>query len=167
MAANLTYETDVALAVTALSTSLADGEWWGSAEIDVEDDSLNIIDHILGGNFVMGTSPTAGNTIDVYVAARWGDGVNDYQGSIGNGLPAGDAEVTPGTGIVEENLTLACSVICVSNTGYNVKWSCGSVANLFGGILPPAYCVVVENNSNVNLGSGSDITYTPVGLTDV
>lgn len=159
-----TYGTEVSLTVTNLA-SLADGSWWASAVIDNEG-SDDAVDAILGGTFTMNASsaPTDGNTVDVYVAARWGDGTNDFQASIGTGFP-GEGTKTEGTNFMQENLTFAIAVVCPATTSAAVKWSAGSVAALFGGVMPSAWCVVVENNSAQTLhSSGQDVTYVPIKL---
>jgi len=158
----LTYGAEVPLTVTNLH-SLSDGAWWASAEIDNEG-SDDAIDAILGGAFTMNASsaPTNGNTVDVYVVGRWGDDTNDYQGSIGTGLP-GEGTKTEGTNFMEENLILAASVTVPATTSAVIKWSAGSVVGLFGGVMPPAWCVVLENNTGQALhSSGNDVTYVPV-----
>ena len=146
------YGTEVALTVTNLH-SLGNGSWWASAVIDNEstDDAM---DAILGGTFKMNASaaPTDGATVDVYVAARWGDGTNDFQASIGTGLP-GEGAKTEGTNFMQENLTRVKPVVVPATTSAEVKWSGGSVAALFGGVMPPAWCVVVENNTGQALAA--------------
>lgn len=157
-----TYGTEVALTVTNLH-SLGNGAWWASAVIDNEG-SDDAMDAILGGTFEMNNSsaPTASASVDVYVAARWGDGTNDFQASIGTGLP-GEGTKTAGTNFMEENLTLAAIVTVPATTSAQVKWSAGSVAALFGGTMPPAWCVVVENNSGQALSANdNDVTYVPI-----
>lgn len=156
------YLTEVVATVTNLQ-SLPNGSWWASQAFNNETTD-QAIDCILGGVFQMNASsaPTAGATVDVYVAARWGDSPNDFQASIGTGLP-GEGTKTAGTNFMEENLILAETVVVPATTSAQVKWSAGSVAALFGGVMPPAWCVLVENNSGQALdSSGNDITYVPI-----
>ena len=157
-----TYGTAVNLTVTNLH-SLTNGSWWCSALID-QDGTDDAMDAVLGGVFKMNTAsaPTDGNTVDVYVVAQWDTGANDFQASIGTGLP-GEGTKTEGTNFMQENLTFACSVTVPATTSAEVKWSCGSVSALFGGAMPVGWAVVVENNSGQTLAADTnEITYVPI-----
>jgi hypothetical protein len=156
------YGTAVALTVTNLH-SLANNAWWASGAID-QDGTDDAMDAVLGGVFKTHASsaPTDGAPVDVYVAAQWDTGANDFQAGIGTGLP-GEGTKTEGTHFMQENLILAASVIVPASTGVEVKWSAGSVAALFGGVMPVGWCVVVQNRSGQALAADTnEITYVPV-----
>ena len=157
------YGTEVGLTVTNLH-SLSAGSWWASAAIDNEG-SDDAMDAILGGVLGLDNTsvPTDGETFEVYVAARWGDATNDFQASIGTGLP-GEGTKTEGTNFMKENLTLAAVVTVPATASALIKWSAGSVAALFGGVMPSAWCVLIHNNcaSGALETTGSEVSYVPI-----
>ena len=157
-----TYGTAVSLTVTNLH-SLTDGSWWASGLID-NDGTDDAIDAILGGVFKMSTSaaPTDGATVDVFVFAQWDTGANDMQASIGTGLP-GEGTKTEGTNFMQENLIKAAAVTVPATTSAEIKWSAGSVAALFGGVMPIGWGVVVQNNTGQTLAADTnEVTSIPV-----
>ena len=88
----LTYAADAAVAVTAWE-SLGAGLWATSANVD---NTTNLyMDMLVGGEIAAtATTITAGESFDIYVAARYDkDVTTSYSGGIGALLAAGGAEI--------------------------------------------------------------------------
>lgn len=129
--------------VTLTLTSLADGSWRQSTAVD---NSSNLyLDAHLGGSVQVGTSPTAGNTIDFYIYATY-DGTNYTGGASGtDGAYTADGE--------EGLFRWIGSIEVDATSDQDYVFGPWSVGELFGGSLPQKWGVVVENNSGAALNA--------------
>lgn len=136
--------TDTALTITL--ASLAASSTAGRESTAVDNTSTLAVDAELYGQITTGTTPTNNTQIEVWVYAS-GDGTN-YSG----GASGSDAALTPPNKYVMK----MALVLPVSNTSdVTHEFYIGSVANLFGGILPAKWGVWVLNNSGVALNATS------------
>jgi hypothetical protein len=150
---NLAYGTRVALTITL--ASLGNGSYRESTEVD--NTSTLAIDGVLHGIIAAGTSPTNGNTITVYVAGS--DGTTTRVGN----LTGTDSTITPAGEQSQFEIARVIPVDATSNHSY--EFYVGSIAALFGGVMPKKFSVIVLNSSGVALnatGGNHAINYTPI-----
>jgi hypothetical protein len=123
--------------------------------------SSGSLDDHLGGRIVPGATVTAGGVVNIYILALTDNGVNYAAGASGT-----DAAFTLPT--YKGNMRLA--VVVPINTASTAElFEPFSVANLFGGILPKKYVVVVENQTGgaLDATSGGTISFLPITLQTV
>lgn len=152
---NVSYGTRVALTITL--ASLANGAYRESTEVD--NTSTLAVDGFLHGKITMQTA-TAGNTITVYVSGS--DGTTARPGN----LTGTDSTITPAGEQTQFEIARVIPVDATANHVY--EFFVGSIASLFGGIMPKKFSVVVLNGSGAALnatGGNHDIEYTPVFYT--
>lgn len=129
--------------VTITLTSLADAAWRQSASVD--NGTNKYLDAHIGGSIQVGTTPTAGETIQIYAYGSY-DGTNFTAGASGS-----DAAYTADG---EEGLFKLLEVIEVDATSdQDYVWGPVSVAEKFGGVLPETWGVVVKNDTGAALNA--------------
>ncbi len=149
------YGASTALTITL--ASLATSATAGRASTSVDSVVDDVMDYYLGGFITTGTNPTNNALIEVWVYSSY-DGTNYTGGATGT-----DAALTP---VGSKSLMRLGQVLVVTTTS-NVRhtFDIGSVANLFGGQLPPKWGVWVQNNSAVALnatGTNHEIRYRTI-----
>lgn len=133
---------DTALTITL--ASLAASATAGRESTAVDNTTDLAVDAELYGKIKTGTTPSNNSAIEIWVYGS-GDGTTFSGGATGS-----NAALTPSA---KAMLRLA-QVIPVSNTtGITHQFYIGSVASLFGGLLPAKWGVFVLNNSGVALDS--------------
>lgn len=163
---NIKYAAAATIAMT--NTSLADGAWRCSAEVD---NGTNLyIDAIVSGNIQTGTL-TADGSIDVYLIGQLADGVYFTAG-----IDASDKAITWGTtDRTTDNGEFQLRRIERIQTDGNadnqdVHFGPCSVAQAFGGTMPESWAVVIENNCGATTnatGTNNEISYFGVEFTVV
>jgi hypothetical protein len=149
----LNFGTRTALTITL--ASLANAAYRESTEVD--NSTTLAVDGILHGVITAGTSPTTGNTITVYVAGS--DGTSTRVGN----LTGTDSSITPAGEQTQFEIARIIPVDATSNHAY--EFFVGSIASLFGGVMPKKFSVIVLNSTGVALnatGGNHSINYTPV-----
>lgn len=114
------------------------------------DNSSNLDpDARLAGQVTVGTTPTTGTQIQIWVAAELRDGVWP---DVLDGTDS--AETWTNAQMLISGARLA-AVIDVISTTSNLAYpfESGSIAALFGGILPKKFVVFVTHNTGVNLNA--------------
>lgn len=147
------YGTRAALTITL--ASLANNAYREATEVDNSTDKA--VDGVLHGKITTGTSPTSGNAITVYVSGS--DGTTARPGN----LSGSDAGVTPASEQLQWEVARYIVVDATSNHTY--EFYIGSIAALFGGVMPKKFSVIVLNGSGVALNATAgnhDIEYTPI-----
>lgn len=150
-----TYGTRVALTITL--ASLANAAYRESTEVD---NSAGAIDGVLHGILTTGTTPVSGNTLSVFVAGS--DGTTTRVGN----LTGTDSTITPAGEQTQFALAAVIPVDATNNHAY--EFYVGSIAALFGGVMPKKFSVIVLNSSNVALnatGGNHSVNYTPITYT--
>ena len=143
----------ITLASLASDTNLVAGREGTAIDNNATEDA---IDACLGGFITTGTSPTASRQIEIWV-------IGSYDGtSYSGGATGSDANLTP-----QEKTLLALAKIIPTSASSNQKYTfcIGSVAALFGGIMPRKWSVFVVHNTGVALnatGTNHEIKHTPV-----
>lgn len=147
-----------AVALTWTPEGLGSSTYDASAAVD--NTSNLYTDVLVGGKITTGTSPASGGVITIYAYGSW-DGTN-YSAGI-----SGSDGGTPGTGeeaLIQLYRVATIAVDATSNHTY--EWGPVSLAQVFGGVLPPKWGLVVYNGTSVALnatGSNHETKYT--GLT--
>jgi hypothetical protein len=147
------YGTRAALTITL--ASLGNGSYREATEVD--NSSSPAVDYLVHGKITTGTSPTANTSITVYVSGS--DGTTARPGN----LTGADSTITPAGEQTQFEIGRIIAIDSTSNHTY--EFYIGSVAALFGGVMPKKFSVIVLNSSGVALnatGGNHDIEVTPV-----
>jgi hypothetical protein len=127
--------------VTISLAGLAHGSYRQSAVID--NTTNKYIDASLGVSIQVGTTPTSGATIDIYAYGT-------IDGSIYTGGASGsDASYAVGNNAEELRFLMSANVGATSDLDY--IFGPASVAQAFGGVLPPKWGIIVRNNTGQTL----------------
>lgn len=157
----INYSSPVAITIGLHSTPLASSTTTGVRESnEIDNTSLKYIDAIVQGKVTVGTTPTTGKSIKIYV---WGADTSlaslTYDQSNAAGLDAltgvdGDRTLT-NTEVLQSTLRLG-AVISVVSTTSNVTYPFApfSVASLFGN-MPKYWGIVVQHDTVAALNSTS------------
>lgn len=114
------------------------------------------MDATLGGFVTTGTSPTANRQIEIWV-------YGSYDGTSYSGDATGaDANLTPSA---KASMKLAQVIPTDATSNKKYTFCSGSVAALFGGVMPPRWGVFAVQNTGVALNATAanhEIRHTPV-----
>lgn len=147
-AATLTHS----LASLASDTNLVAGR----ASTAVDNTTVDAIDCLVGGKVTTGTSPTADRQIEVWAYGSY-DGTSFSGGATGS-----DANLTPQNKTLLKLLTVI-PTSNVSNKTYT--WGPISIAQAFGGVVPPEWGIFIVHNTGVALhatAGNHEVKYTPI-----
>ena len=148
-----TYGTRAALTITL--ASLANAAYRESTEVDNSSDKA--VDGVLHGVVTLGTTPTNNTSITIYVSGS--DGTTTRPGN----LTGTDSTITPSG---EQTQFEIARIIATDNTNNHAyEWYVGSIAALFGGVMPKKFSVIVLNSSGAALnatGGNHSVNYTPI-----
>jgi hypothetical protein len=156
MAVTVTQVRGTTTAMTITLASLGNSTTAGRESTAIDNSSTLAVDYDVGGIITTGTSPTANAVIEVWAYGSY-DGTS-YTGS----ATGSDAALTPSAKTLLRLITII-PVTSTSNVAY--KWQCGSVANLFGGLMPVKWGLWVLNSSAVALhatGGNHEAKYTAI-----
>jgi len=139
----------VASASVSFSTNLnglaSSSTWTAGVQSDQVDNTTNLYDDVLlSGQIKVGTSPTAGTQINIYVVACM-DAGSTYPDTI---TGAGTAAKTwTSQNVQNAGAKLLKSMLVDSTTGRIYYFSNESVAALFGGVVPQKFVVFIAHNT--------------------
>lgn len=151
-----TYGTRATLTCTL--ASLAAAAYREATEVDNGTD--NAVDGILHGIITGGTTPAGAGLLSVFVSGS--DGTTTRPGN----LSGTDAVVTVAGEQTQWVLAAVIPMDTTSNHAY--EFFIGSIAALFGGVMPKKFSVIVLNGSSVALnatGGNHVLAYTPIKYT--
>lgn len=151
-----TFGTRATLTITL--ASLANAAYREATEVDNSTDKA--VDGLLTGKVTTGTTPTAGNTISIYVSAS--DGTAARPGN----LAGADGGVTPAGEQTQWELARVIPVDATSNHTY--EFAISGLAAIFGGVMPKKFSVIFLNSSGATLnatGGNHELNYTPITYT--
>ena len=117
-------------------------------ESDVYDNTTNKdVDVLIGGVWTAGTTPTANTQVRIYVVAARDD--TPTWPDVFDGTSS--AETVTAAGVLNGAAKLAAVLDVDTNTS-NRAYECAafSVAQLFGGALPPKFVLFIAHNTAVN-----------------
>lgn len=160
----ITYSTNKTVTITP--ASLADGGFRESTAVN-NDSSTNYIDCLVGGLVRLGTV-SADGTIAIYAYGSY-DGTEYTAGVSGT-----DGTITWGTtgrsGVESAANLILLGIASTDSTDSNdyVTWGPFSIAQAFGGSVPPKWGIVLKNSSGAALHAtqtSSECVYTGVTYT--
>lgn len=164
---NIKYAT--ADTITMTNTSLADGGWRCSAEVD---NATNLyVDAMVSGNIQLLGTGTPGGTIDIYAIGLLADGTYFTAGidASDKGITWGTTDRTSVDG--EQDLKfLGFATTEDTDTSLDAHFGPFSVAQAFGGVLPKKWAIVIENNTTEAFhatGTNNEISYFGIEYTSV
>jgi len=154
---SITYDSTAntnALTITLASLATSTGRLAGRQSAIVDNASARYNDFLLSGQVTVGTSPTTGRQIDVYVFAptRIVGGTPSYPVATATALGESDAAATfEANQLSAMRLAGAMSNIATSDRVYTLLPV--SVASLFGGVMPIKWGIFVTHDTAVNLNA--------------
>lgn len=159
---NISYQGS-GTSITITLTSLADGSWRQSAEVD--NGTNKYVDALVGLSVQVGAVAAEG-IIDVYAYGSWDNGTS-YTGGVGNTDQAITWGTTGNTSVLGYRQLALLSSIVVDGTDDNNDIYAGpwSIAAAFNGIMPENWGIVIQNNTGAALnatGTNNDLSYTGI-----
>lgn len=154
------YPASADLTFTSLASLASSATFVAGAESSAYDNTSDkAIDALLSGKIVVGTSPTAGTYIEVWVVAEQKDAVWP---DVLDGTDS--AETWTSVEMKEAAAKLAAKILVNATTSdREYPFDAGSIAALFGGVLPRKFVVFVTHNTGVALkSSGALLSVKPV-----
>ena len=103
----------------------------------------------LTGKVTTGTSPTNVRTIEVWVYGEWND-ASTYADVLDG---TDSAETLTHQDIKNSGLVLAAVMMTNNTSNRTYPFDIGSLASLFGGVIPPRWGVFIVHDTGVNLHS--------------
>ncbi len=162
------YGSDVALAVTEWDATLAAGEFATSAIFD--NTTSLFMDVLVGGLLELDAStPVAGDTMDIYIVGQYSGTATDMTAAI-DALLNAETEEIEDTAFVKANLILLASVSvesAVPATAQGYHWGPIGVAQLFGGIMPQRFMLILHNNTAGTMAAGPDVNTVGITYTSI
>ncbi len=151
--------------ITATLASLGSSSTWvaGRSSAEIDNTSGLYLDRPVSGKITVGTSPTAGTVIEVWLIPKLADGTyaDTFTGS--------DAAVTvTSRGILMSYGILLASITVDATTTDRVYYFWSSIAGKVGTLPPKKYQLFFTHNTGVNLnstGGNHVITETPEHVT--
>lgn len=152
----LKYPSNSTVGLTISLASLATnavGVFTAGQESTAVDNTTNLdLDHLLSGKVRVGTTPTSGRTIAVYVYAPL---------SVSSGTPTypdvfdgtDSAETVTSANVLNGALRLAWAATVDATTDRDYFMPPTSIASLFGGVMPTHWGIYVAHDTNVALNA--------------
>jgi hypothetical protein len=106
------------------------------------------LDYLISGKIRTGTSPTTAKAIQVWAVASW-DGTNWPDGFDGTA----SAETILSANHKNAICRLVSEMVTDATSDREYAFSCVSIRDLFGGVVPPAFVLFVTHNTAVNLNA--------------
>lgn len=152
----LAYQADQAL-TNAIQSLASSSTWVGGYESAWVDNATDLyVDYLFSGQVMVGTTPTSGTEIRIYVVTSLVDGTT-YP-DVFDGTTS--AETVTTEGVRDGFAKLAAVMRCDSTTSDRAYPYAFSVAGLFYGVCPREFCLFTTHNTGVNLNAtgGNQIT---------
>lgn len=160
------YGSAVALTFTSLASLANDStNLLAGASSAVVDNTSNLsVDELVTGVIKMGTSPTAGNTIEV---RAWS--ILDDTPTYPDTITGSDAAITLTSANTKNAGAIKLgAIIPVDATTSRLYAFSFSLAQLFGGFVPKKWGIWIVNGSGATLASsGSVVSHTPIQYQNV
>lgn len=159
----LNYVASSALTITLNSLASSASLLTGRQSTAVDNTTNKYLDYHLSGQFKVGTTPTSGTYIYVYVVSMIDD---TTWPTASTGFGATDAAATLATAGQGGSYLKLAAAISVDSATTGVVYGFGkvSVAQLFGGVCPPKFVVFVTQNTGAALDGTAGGTITAAGI---
>lgn len=146
----IAYAADAAITIS-LASLASSATWVAGRESNQIDNTANLYDDALvQGKIRVGTTPTANTNIIVYV---WGASVAPSSVSVDVIDGVDSAETITSAGVRNSFLKVGAILDVDATTSDRDYPFAFTVAQLFGGVLPPYWGLFVAHNTGVNLNS--------------
>lgn len=118
----------------------------------VDNTSNKYVDALVSGKLTTGTTPTVNTTVTLYAYGE--DGNGQYTGGV-----SGSDGGTPGAG-EEKQIPIIAVIVVDATSNHTYEWGPISLAQVFGGVLPPKWGIGVLNSTAVafNATGGNFVT---------
>lgn len=163
---NINYGTKTAITIGLQSTPLASSPTFvlGRESNEIDNSSNKFDDALVQGMVTVGTSPTSGTQIQVWV---WGSDTSLATTAL-DVLDGTDSDETINSAGIRDGMLKLGAVVSVDSTTSNRAYYVGafSVAQLFGGNMPKYWGLFVTHNTAVALNStGANHVFNYTGIT--
>lgn len=145
----LAYASSAAYTITLASLASDSNRLAGRESTAVSNTSNLYIDYLIAGFTTTGTSPTAGDTIEVWAYASLND--TPTYPDVFDGTDS--AETVTSSNVKYSALKLVAAIVVDSTSDRTYAFGPISLASLFGGVVPKHHGVFVTHNTDVNLNS--------------
>lgn len=140
------YQAAVTLTCTLASLATSVGAVAGRESTAQDNkDTDDAVDALVGGKVTVGTTPTVNTQIEIWAYGSYDDV------SFSGGASGSDAALTPSDKSLMKLLCVIPSVAATSNVTHT--WGPFSIAQAFGGMVPPRWGIWISHNTGVNLNS--------------
>lgn len=148
------YPASTTLTVTNLASLASSSTWIAGWESSTYDNSSNLYPDVRVAMLVkVGTTPTTNTQIIVWVAAENGDGVWP---DVLDGTESAETWTNAEMRDAGCRLGAVCNIVSTtSNLVYPID--IGSVAALFGGIMPKKFVLFLAHNTGANLNASGHV----------
>lgn len=144
----LVYGTAADVTITLASLASDTNRLAGRESTAVDNTSLGALDYLVSGKITTGTSPTTARTIEVWAVASW-DGTTYPDVFDGT-----DSAETITTANHKNSICRPIAILTTDSTSNRPYDLAGvSVAQVFGGTVPPKFIIFVTHDTGVNLNS--------------
>jgi hypothetical protein len=145
----IAYQADQTL-TNAIASLASSATWVGGYESAWIDNATNLYaDYLISGKVTVGTTPTSGTEIRIYVVTSIEDGTT-YP-DVFDGTTSAETVTSEG---VRDGFAKLAAVLRVDATTSDREYPFAfSVAALFGGVCPREFCLFTTHNTGVNLNS--------------
>lgn len=152
------YSSVINIVVSAASALNAD--LWAESDIVVNATTTRrYVDAMLSGRITLNASATTDDVVEIYCYGGLDQAVaSALGGSLNGGLDGNQSVETEGTAFNYENLHLI-GVITADVANGTIYWGPWSVAQVFGGVLPQRWGVMIHNNTSGALGADPILQY--------
>lgn len=154
MAVEMSYAATAS--ITCTMNNITNGSYRQSTVVD--NSTNKYIDCLLGGSIQVGTSPTNGGTLDIFLY-----GERDDAGQYTAGCSGSDAAYTADG--EEDELFHLYSITVDTTSDQDYEFGPIGVAQAFGGVLPRKWGVVFKNSTGVTTnatGTNNELRFTGV-----
>lgn len=148
MATEISYGSTTSIAMDLANLGSSSTFVAGRESTQIDNTSNKYLDALVSGFISVGTTPTANTQILVYV---WGSSVSLATTPIDALDGADSAETLTNTGVLNQLRQLAVINVLVNTSDIQYPILPTSVAQRFGGFLPPFWGLYVAHNTGVNL----------------
>lgn len=151
------YGTPTALTITLASLASDANLNAGRASTAVNNSTDDAVDCLVQGKVTTGTTPTTARQIEVWLYGSI-DGTT-YTG----GITGTDAGITFAS--EKTQLFPVAMMVTDATSNHAYEWGPVSVAQAFGGVVPPRWGVYIVHNTGVNLnstGTNHEVKYVTV-----
>lgn len=154
----ISYASTIYVDVSSAS-ALAEDAWAESDIVVNATTTANYVDVMVVGQIRTNGSATTNDTVEFYAYAKTDAGISSaLTGSLNGGLDGSDSVETEGTAFHFQNLPLL-GVINAETASAHYHFGPWALSQIFGGIMPQEWGIIIHNNTQGILGATPRIGY--------